>query len=352
MEKISSFLYKVTPILVTVEPEKTFHLLATKTTTSVVECLPTVLHFIRTQNNRNNNNIHSVKGSTKQKTKPPVSLSASQPIPHFFALHFFEEVLARNGLYLDHPVEVEEDNLKNCIDVDTLAMNPLEPIVIHTYVSLLAQNHATYSAAVRHKLINVLKVLDLLQLNGLISTVTTSMPVSLQQQHQQQQQPPATSSLMDIDAYFLLRQCRMFGCEMASIYALLLAHDRVEAVKVAMHVDVLLAKQIAGRAESTDERRALWLEIAAFVVAHEDDMKKAVSLIRESKNTLTIEVCFVCFACNFVGLRLVVYFYIYVFTSFFCNCLFPVYLFFRFFKNTYCRVFVCTGLVTIAAGFH
>jgi hypothetical protein len=234
IEKISSFLYKITPILVSVEPEKTFHMLTSKLQSSISPCLPTILHYA----------AHS----------PAHDPDAS------FAIKFIEEVLARSGIFLDFVEEVDDEAIKSNIDLEVVDMSQIEQALINTYTALLVKSNS-----MEIKLVNFLKVLEYLRVVGILQVVS-------------------------LDTNFILRQCRQYSRKKASIYALLLGGDRVQAVRETLFSDILFAKQIAVKSETPEERRTLWLEIAAFVVTHEDDMKKAISLIRDSKNSLTIEV--------------------------------------------------------------
>ncbi len=234
IEKVSSFLYKVTPMLVSVEPEKAFNMLASKAQSSIIPCLPTILYY---------------------------SSTACNDPECFYAIKFLEEVLSRIGIYLEFGCdEVDDDKLKNSLDLEIVDSSLLEQALIHTYISLLVKSNSMES-----RLVNLLKVLEYLRVAGLLQSSS-------------------------VDTNFILRQCRLYCRRTACVFALLLGGDRVQAVREALLIDILLAKQIATKVEGLEERRALWMEIASFVVSHEDDMKKAISLIRDSKNSLTIEV--------------------------------------------------------------
>lgn len=238
MEKVGSFIYKVTPMLMEVEPEKTTNMLLNKNNLSINALLPTILHYTSSLD-------------TREETEGDEN----------FAIKFFEELLLRASINLEPFQEGDDALARNGVDVSVWMNSSIEPVAIQMIVWLLAKYDL-----LEDKLVSLLRKLYELQNSNLLSEVVS------------------------VDADFIMRQCRTHKRMKSSIYALLLLKNPIQAVSEALKVDITIAKSIASKYSDMTIRRSLWLEIAQYVVETESDMKKAVTLVHESKNTLQIEV--------------------------------------------------------------
>ena len=95
--------------------------------------------------------------------------------------------------------------------------------------------------------------------------------------------------LLGLDVVHILRQCRRFKREKATIIALVLLGMDEEAVATALGIDVELAKFIAVKAIDNEKKKKLWVMIARYFINTNVDVKLVLSLIGESMEIIGIE---------------------------------------------------------------
>lgn len=88
---------------------------------------------------------------------------------------------------------------------------------------------------------------------------------------------------------YLLTQCKRFGRRRGIVYVYLLINQEQTALECALEIDLELAKTVAKRAATDDQKKSLWLLVAGHVVKEDVHAKGALALIQESDGYLQIE---------------------------------------------------------------
>jgi hypothetical protein len=269
-EKIELFLYKIVPVLMEHEPERTVEMLLRKNHLSFASLLPMIMHYTSHLDAR----LAASSGSTGNDTSA-LDEDIVQ-VENNFAIRYLEQLLAKCGVTLESssgegasksnaavlsPEEMDAANHEG-IDLDLWTASTLEPVLVHTFVWLLSK----YDPSGRETKLTTLlmRLVQLREMSFLDEIVT-------------------------LDEEYLLRMCRMFQRKRSAIHALLLLRNRLAAVQEALVLDVPFAKSIARHERDPDMQKKLWLEIAQHQIAHDVDIKNAIAVISESNNVLQIE---------------------------------------------------------------
>lgn len=246
-EKVELFIYKVSPILMENEPEKTINMLLRKSHVSFSALLPTIMHY-----------------TSKLDQKLMSSNAARSDLDENYAVVYLAAVLEKSGLALRCDSDTPNDDHAG-IDIDLWASSTLEPVLLHTFAWLLAKYETEESES---RLVRFLSSLCHLREIGLLDEIVT------------------------IDAEYLLRICRMFHRKRSAIHSLLLLRNSKQAVKESLQFDANIAKDIAIKERDPSLKKVLWMEIGSHIISHDPDIKHAISVIIDSDGALQIEVNF------------------------------------------------------------
>lgn len=270
-EKIELFIYKIAPMLMEHEPERTVEMLLRKEHLSFASLLPMIMHYTSKLDER-------VLQAEKYADHEDV-----MHVEDNYAIRYVQQQLERCGISLSSSstateggggggVGGEDDADRDGIDLDLWGSSTIEPVLIHTFVWLLAK----YDPTGREERLTVLlaRLVQLREMRFLDDHVA-------------------------LDMEYVLRMCRMFHRKRSAIRALLLLQHRLAAVTEALSVDVGFAKVIAQKGFAkviaqkecdVDMKKKLWLVIAGHQIAHDVDIKQAIAVIAESDGVLQIEV--------------------------------------------------------------
>lgn len=249
-EKISNFIYKIVPIFFETVPERTVNIILAKGNFQIPNLVPAILRYCT----KFDEHYYS-KQSTADTN---------------FAVMCLEEFLKRAGLNfencperIDISVHDEGVDLTENVNVDEWVKSETEAIAMHLMCHLYAKydEHKT-----ERKLINFLHTL--LNLQELC----------------------VLSEFVEVDFEYMLRQCRIYHRKRGAVYCLLLLKEFKQAVTEALLVDIDLAKAVTRRQEDAILRKDLWIMIAIHLVNTESDVKRVVSLVKESNEDILIEV--------------------------------------------------------------
>lgn len=272
-EKIELFIYKIAPMLMEHEPERTVEMLSRKEHLSFASLLPMIMHYTSKLDER-------VLQAEKYADHEDVT-----HVEDNYAIRYVQQQLERCGIFLYSSSSSgteggvsgvgEDDADRDGIDLDLWGSSTVEPVLIHTLVWLLAK----YDPTGREERLTVLlsRLVQLREMRFLDDHVA-------------------------LDMEYILRMCRMFHRKQSAIRALLLLQHRLAAVTEALSVDVGLAKVIAQKEGDVEMKKKLWLVIAGHQIAHDVDIKQAIAVITESDGVLQIEVGAACVrGCRSVG---------------------------------------------------
>lgn len=250
-EKISNFIYKITPILFEMIPEKTINVLLSKSQFQIADLLPSILRYISKYDEEKNKKVDSTN----------------------FALVYLEEYLKKTGLnfsnchdnvgisfnsFVMNLGEIPEENQN--ILVEQWMKSETEAIAIH----IMGHVYAKYDKQEK-RLCSYLHTLLNLQELGLLLEI------------------------IDVDLEYILRQCRIYQRKRGSVYALILLGNFKQAVEEALVFDIELAKSIVQRHPDFQHRKDMWLQIGKYILSN-DEVRKAVLLVKESNDDIRIEV--------------------------------------------------------------
>ncbi|XP_060661788.1 vacuolar protein sorting-associated protein 18 homolog [Drosophila nasuta] len=88
-------------------------------------------------------------------------------------------------------------------------------------------------------------------------------------------------TLIHYDIHFALKVCTDLGVKKACVFLQCLLCMWTTAVDLALEFDMGLAKETASKPQDNETRRKLWLRIAYHEIKGTDDVKKALSLLKE-----------------------------------------------------------------------
>lgn len=226
-EKISLFIYKISPILIRNSPERFFQMAVNRPQISIQGLLPSLVHYAS-------------------------SIIDSQEDNH--VILYLQEVVERYGF------SFHQDSYLD-INIDIWLNSIIDSVTIHIFIWFLAKYDNS-----EIKLSYFLQQLYRLQLNN------------------------ALHEIVEIDKSFILRQCRIYDKKRSAIFSLLLLQNDIQAVKEALIIDLNLAKEIATSQQNAELRHHLWMEVAKYTSNSDNNLKNVISLISESQNSIDIEV--------------------------------------------------------------
>ncbi|KAH8386604.1 hypothetical protein KR093_001469 [Drosophila rubida] len=88
-------------------------------------------------------------------------------------------------------------------------------------------------------------------------------------------------TLVHYDIHFALKVCTDLGVKMACVFLQCMLCMWTTAVDLALQFDMQLAKETASKPQDNEMRRKLWLRIAYHDIKGTNDVKKALSLLKE-----------------------------------------------------------------------
>lgn len=257
-EKIANFIYKVMPIFFETVPERTVNILISKPNFQIPNLVPAILRYCVKYDQL----YYSKQSITRADS--PFSTEVN------FAVTCLEEFLRKAGLNFEHcpdriDVSVHETavDLNENINVDEWAKSETEAIALHLMCHLYAKYDESKAERKIMKFLHTL--LNLQELCVLMEFV-------------------------DVDLEYMLRQCRVYQRKRGAVYCLLLLKEFKQAVAEALVVDLDLAKAVTRRQEDALLRKDLWIMIAIHLINNDNDVKKVISLVKESNEDVLIEV--------------------------------------------------------------
>jgi len=240
-EKIGHFVYDLLPVLIEHVPLQLVQVLLAKPQYSVSSLMPTIVRYC----------------TIFDRSSSHSKVSSGEKITNY-ALMYFEELFSKVGIQVTESADSSGDWSSSPIDLNEWS-TWMEPIALNTMMWLLTKYDHD-----EKKLVSFVRYFCVLRNGGF------------------------ALDLIQFDAEFLLRQCRLFNRRKGAIFALLLVNNPLPAIREALCLDLELAKSIATKCPCGEEKK-LWLEIARFIIAHFMDMRTAIALIAESGGILKIE---------------------------------------------------------------
>lgn len=290
-EKVAALIYKTAPVLIVVEPDATVNMLLAKPQLSVAGLLPALLRYSNALDRQ------LLLGGAKGEDSVPLDRDFEGGQVNF-AIRYLRACLDRLNLGFssgrrlgdgaDGDLDMHHYDLMGGGGGGNNYSSP-EPVLFHTLIWLLAKYDVREGSGdddeAEGELFSMLSHMQELRVNNVFAG-------------------------FDLDFEYILRQCRLHHRPRSAVVALLLLDAPAEALREALKIDVVLAKQIAasklavthaagddpdgGSDENTaaanELQKSLWLAVAKHVIAAETDMTRAIALIRESDGVLSIDV--------------------------------------------------------------